>query len=137
MVLNKGTRADDGEIDVRSGGHLTRRLRPAGEERVEGSVRADAMDAISGRRGHADASHIEAGFQKVRAATVSDRVTEFDVLLVVGTVTDVGGSEVGHSGNRHARAVAIGAGQGGATSSELAAQLVARVCAPASSSTIR
>ena len=46
------------------------------------------------------------------------------------TVTDVSGSEVGHSGNRHARAVAIGAGQGGATSSELAAQLVARVRAP-------
>src|SRR6478672_5193549 len=121
MVLNEGTGADDGEIDIRTGGHLTRHLGPAGEERVEASVRADAMDAVSGRPGHADASHIDAGLQKVRAAAVSCRVTQFDVPLVVGVVTDVGGSEIRHAGDRDSGSVVIGGGECGATCRELTA----------------
>ena len=68
------------------------------------------MDAVSGRPGHDDTSRIEAGLQKVRAARVSNRVTHFDVPLVVRVVTHVGGSEVRDAGYRDSRSVVIGAG---------------------------
>ena len=62
---------------------------------------------------------------------------QFDVRLVVRVVTHVRGPEVGDAGDRHARAVVVGAGQCGATSRELTAQLIASCERSAPSSTIR
>ena len=121
MILNKGTRAGDGEVDIRAGGYLTARLALAGKKRVNGAVRGDPVDAVSGRPGHDDVSRIEAGLQKVRAARVSNRVTQFKVPLVVPVVTHVGGPELRDAGYRDSRSVVICAGQLSATRRELTA----------------
>src|SRR5438874_12856591 len=105
MILNEGTRARQGEVDISSRRRDSRLVSVCCKKPLERAKQVNATNSVSSGSGYVDVSHRGADLDKMRSATVSNRVARVDVRLVVRVVARIRCSERSDARNNHARAL--------------------------------